>query len=522
MYATYELASLRSISGSSRGDDDVLQPAPQESEEDFDCNTPANLLPVLASLLKIVFIIISPYTFIPFLCASYAYSSPWLFVAGLVFLASFLYHIVLVDYTRRLSAFKHLPIKAKPGMYVNAEDDDIKALLAKCPSLRNNAAEVIEGHLPNTIATPYIFGGDLRTLLPFAVNAPPDVLYQRSFVRVPLQDGPLDACKQRDECCSCDPACSTSCPHQFEAVAVDFAPKKREVKKENRPDTVFLILAGLTGGSKEGYVLDLVDFATNRGIDCYVMLGRGLSQSPNQSDATFHGARTSDVVAVASVVRSLLPPGTLLMLVGISMGGIIALNGTSRQVFEENVIDGAVSICGCANISINTYKQTTRVWQPILCHGLKKNIVAQKGALTKFKRRMGPQAGKIIAKTESVFDFDSKVIAPLHKFKDVWHYYDELSAVANVERFQVPILAVSAADDPILHADAVGLDLFKNSKNLAYILTRKGGHVGWPIGWFFWRNKWVLQNTLIIEWANALSETKVKGKDKEEKIKTRI
>jgi predicted alpha/beta-fold hydrolase len=38
-----------------------------------------------------------------------------------------------------------------------------------------------------------------------------------------------------------------------------------------------LVLAGLTGGSSEGYVMDLVQHANAQGFDCFVMIGRGLA-----------------------------------------------------------------------------------------------------------------------------------------------------------------------------------------------------------------------------------------------------
>lgn len=41
-----------------------------------------------------------------------------------------------------------------------------------------------------------------------------------------------------------------------------------------------LVLAGLTGGSSEGYVMDLVQHANQQGFDCFVMIGRGLAGDP--------------------------------------------------------------------------------------------------------------------------------------------------------------------------------------------------------------------------------------------------
>lgn len=70
--------------------------------------------------------------------------------------------------------------------------------------------------------------------------------------------------------------------HLYEAVALDcsFAKNNRNITSqsgdrnnensdinEGKEDYVLLILAGLTGGSSEGYVLDLVHTANNKGED---------------------------------------------------------------------------------------------------------------------------------------------------------------------------------------------------------------------------------------------------------------
>jgi predicted alpha/beta-fold hydrolase len=118
----------------------------------------------------------------------------------------------------------------------------------------------------------------------------------------------------------------------YEAVAVDYSPgiKGRSSTKTATTDVsgatattaaataepdkfALLILAGLTGGSSEGYVMDLVNAANRRGVDCYVMLGRGLAGVPNRSAAAFHGARTSDMRETARVIRRSLHPDTKLL-----------------------------------------------------------------------------------------------------------------------------------------------------------------------------------------------------------------
>jgi hypothetical protein len=134
---------------------------------------------------------------------------------------------------------------------------------------------------------------------------------------------------------------------QFEAVAVDFSPGNAAAKsKENSsPSIALVILAGLTGGSKEGYVLDLVNTANKVGIDCFVMLGRGLGGTPNLSNAAFHGARTSDLRETARVIRRSLPPQTKLF-AGKQIDSLTYLSGAGLHHFCAFVAP-MVRFCVC-------------------------------------------------------------------------------------------------------------------------------------------------------------------------------
>ena len=166
---------------------------------------------------------------------------------------------------------------------------------------------------------------------------------------------------------------------RFEAVALDcaFPDKWTERQKDRHGGHVaLLLLSGLTGGSTEGYVMDMVDHARRRNWCVFVMTGRGLAGCPCRSEALFHGARTSDIVATAKAIRSALPPDTRLFLAGISLGAIIAANATAQGQLD-GIIDGSVCISGCFDTHMNsTYKHSLKAWQPILNLPLKEAFVS--------------------------------------------------------------------------------------------------------------------------------------------------
>jgi predicted alpha/beta-fold hydrolase len=122
-------------------------------------------------------------------------------------------------------------------------------------------------------------------------------------------------------------------------------------------------------------------------------------------------------------------------------------------------------------------------------------------------------------------------VCAYHGFRDVYMYYDQMSAAAVDDRHSpthassppsrvgfamspeghgvgtiaVPLLAVNALDDPIVHADATpALEATHEGSNLMVLLTKHGGHIGWPTGWLPWRSGWAFSTKLALDFAEAV------------------
>ena len=380
---------------------------------------------------------------------------------------------------------------SKPGLYFSSNERNL-AIIQQCPLLQS------ELNHPGSVTRqfnfcPWMFSGDLRTLFPYLANKPSAQSYHRRWIRVPLAAGPLERMKNADE------------GGQFEAVAVDYV--LQETSSKN-----LMILAGLSGGSNEGYCLDLVEYASRRGWNCFVMLGRGLADPnlPCLSDALFHGARLSDAAATAKLITNTFRGD--LMMAGISLGGIIVANGLSRNVFGDDVQAG-VAISGCCDNAGNiSFQHSREVWQPILAHGLKQVFATHPILLSKMHRALGPRYREIMLNIKDIVEFDSTVVTAVNGFDDVFHYYSELSPVMDSRRIELrkPLLMLHAMDDPIIHVDHIPSTALRCtptssslSENMVTLITAVGGHVGWPLGWFPWNNRWEFQNRITLEFLES-------------------
>ena len=85
-----------------------------------------------------------------------------------------------------------------------------------------------------------------------------------------------------------------------------------------------------------------------------------------------------------------------------------------------------------------------------------------------------------------------------------------------IGRIAIPLLIVQAFDDPVSTwrnvAANSGLmhpsNLVQTGKgNLLLLLTRVGGHVGWPMGWWPSKYQWQFMSTIVSSFVEAIQAT---------------
>lgn len=520
-YSSYSGASLRKSN-----------PAADNKCEPYDPNSYRSVVGLIPGVLRLLSFLVAPYSFAFAFCYISVYA--WLFgisveilkdssilitcaitciVFGSVLLIYYTYPVMSPIRTGK-RGINPFGAHNRSGLYFSDKSPEMRDVLKGCPTLLSK--EVARGALPlwnedgslkDTLEpTPWIFTGDFRTLLPFIAFTPDKANYIRRWVRVPLCDGPL--CDLRHD----DGA------SKYEAVALDWLPPKKILASSpsssarshtSQPNVAVLILAGLTGGSEEGYILDAVSAVHAHGWHAFVMLGRGLGGTPCESDAFFHGARTSDLVASAELLRECLPSHTKIGVVGISMGGIIVLNAFAKGELE-GLADCGACLGGTMDTHRNRYfKHSRDVWQPLLSQGLKESFAAQVGGMRRMEARIGKDARQKLDEVMNVSDFDRDIVKPLNRFWHQEHYYVDMSPpLQEYRNIKVPFLIVNAQEDPILHVDSIPIEVIQKgdiTPNIVALITDTGGHVGWPVGMFPWQHRWVFQNTLLCEFVMSVS-----------------
>lgn len=99
----------------------------------------------------------------------------------------------------------------------------------------------------------------------------------------------------------------------------------------------------------------------------------------------------------------------------------------------------------------------------------------------------------IALQSSSLKELDERVYAKLNQFNSLEEYWKYNDPMRNITNISIPVLCISALDDPICPRDTIPFSLFKTSNNLFLVTTDIGGHCGF------------VEDLLPSSWANKLA-----------------
>jgi predicted alpha/beta-fold hydrolase len=261
----------------------------------------------------------------------------------------------------------HLVTKNENGSSIHFGDpvDDVDLAEGLYYDSGNSLVSSIAKRWPETFrvydkdhgATTWMPTGDSRTGLPFIIHKyrPHEYpIWTRVFLEVQDEKDPVS-----------------------EYIALDISFPKKTGHDPTKP--IYFVLHGLHGGSMEEYIRDLTIRRNNENSTVVVMIARGLMDTPIRGWNIFHGARTSDAQAAASVIKHrALADGQVLVGVGYSMGAIIIANYVASYG-KHCALDAAVAVSGGLDMRYQErFYRAQRLWQPMLAGTLRDKFLLGK------------------------------------------------------------------------------------------------------------------------------------------------
>jgi len=248
---------------------------------------------------------------------------------------------------------------------------------------------------------------------------------------------------------------------------------------------LIILLHGLTGSSRSGYIKGLQRTLLTQGFRSVALNFRGCSGEYNHSARCYHSGETEDIHFLYQTIR-LREPDTLLAAVGFSLGGNVLLKwlgeqGKKLSLFAAIAVSVPLVLSACATKLDHGF---SKIYRENLLRDLKHHIRAKQGHLEKLGKRQ--EAGKIeqlgdLSRIKSFWQYDDRVVARLHGFKNVQDYYLRSSSRQFLKSITIPTLLIQALDDPFMTEEVLP-DVAELSSTIYLEITQGGGHVGFVAG----------------------------------------
>jgi predicted alpha/beta-fold hydrolase len=177
-------------------------------------------------------------------------------------------------------------------------------------------------------------------------------------------------------------------------------------------------------------------------------------------------------------------------------------------------------------------ERAKRLWLPMVTEITRLSQVVEKWA-NRLSHRLSRKDMIALLRSRNVVEADQYSAVTYNGYRDIMHYYAESGALGDVpwehrelpfenlkqkpklSKLAIPLGVLQAFDDPISTVfTIVGNAGFMQPQslvsmgegNLVLLLTQRGGHVGWPVGWLPWRRKWEFMSEAAISFVEAFAQ----------------
>ncbi|KAH0768283.1 hypothetical protein KY285_004154 [Solanum tuberosum] len=238
---------------------------------------------------------------------------------------------------------------------------------------------------------------------------------------------------------------------------------------------IMLVIPGLTSDSDSAYIKHLAFKMAKRGWNVVVSNHRGLGGVSVTSDCFYNAGWTEDARRVIDHLHTQYPQAPLFT-VGLSIGANVLVKYLGEEGVNTAIV-GAAAICSPWDLLIcDRYinrRLVQRVYDRALAIGLKGYAKLHQTVMSRLADWEG------IVKARSVRDFDHSSTRVLADLETVDTYYRKASCTSYIGNVMVPLLCVSALDDPVCTREAIPWDECRANKNIVLATTHHGGHLGY-------------------------------------------
>lgn len=239
-----------------------------------------------------------------------------------------------------------------------------------------------------------------------------------------------------------------------------------------------VILHGLEGSSRSGYAMGLLARLDAMGWQGLVMHFRGCSGEPNRLRRGYHAGETGDLALLMAELARRYPQRSR-FLVGYSLGGNVVLKWLAEAPLPHLAPQAGVAVSVPFLLEASTQRLErgiSRLYQRHLLEAMGRSY------RRKFQARNdGPVPIADLPAIRSIREFDDRITAPLHGYRNALDYYQHASSRAYLATIQRPTLIIQARDDPFMWPGVIP-EPTELSPRIQLEVHDRGGHVGFVEG----------------------------------------
>lgn len=242
---------------------------------------------------------------------------------------------------------------------------------------------------------------------------------------------------------------------------------------QNGNKNLVILCHGLEGSSESQYIKSIASLVEKNGSDVIALNFRSCSGENNKLARSYHSGETKDLELVIQHYQEEYDD---IALVGYSLGGNVVLKylgKNSKDVHPK--ISKAVAVstpCQLDAASKKIMQAENRIYEKRFLQTLFEKVKA--------KAKIFPEQFdlRLIQKTKTLWDFDEHFTAKVHGFDSAQDYYHKSSSKQFLAGIRIPVLILSALDDPFLAPACFPFEEANKSKEVFFLPTKYGGHVG--------------------------------------------
>ncbi|CAM9815034.1 unnamed protein product, partial [Chrysoparadoxa australica] len=282
-------------------------------------------------------------------------------------------------------------------------------------------------------------------------------------------------------------------PHSFIQDLRDVDPQKaphwtdslvEEGQESNR--RLILLLHGLESSSTAPMTMrQVVVVYAAHGYDVLALNFRSCSGTFGQNPLGYHLGYTDDLEHVLKEVKTHFSHiWSRVYLSGFSLGSGVIVNLLGKygeSAMSDLGVFGASVACVpfAPKASINKLEQS-KLGQLLYIPAFLSYLLPKAEAHAEKEPELITET--VLKETKKFSEFNEKIVAPLHGYESVEHYYNSVDATHHLKHVRVPLMVVNARDDPLIEGSTLPDASHVGDAPVRLVYHDHGGHCGFLRG----------------------------------------